>query len=45
VLVDNLVDVGDHALRWDAGNYPSGVYFYRLTSGKYTDVKKLLLLR
>ena len=30
---------------WDAGHLPSGVYFYRLNAGAYTEVKKLILLK
>ena len=45
VLVDGQKGVGEYEVTWDAGNFPSGVYFYRLTSEKYSDVKKLLLLR
>ncbi len=29
----------------DASNLPSGVYFYRMTSGKYSETKKMILLR
>jgi hypothetical protein len=30
---------------FDAGAFGSGVYFYRLQSGRKSDLKKLLLLR
>ena len=30
---------------WQAGHLPSGVYFYRLNAGAYTEVKKLILLK
>jgi len=36
---------GKYQIEWDAGNYPSGVYFYRLQSEKQTLTKKMLLLR
>jgi photosystem II stability/assembly factor-like uncharacterized protein len=44
-LVDAAMDAGTHAVRWDAGALPSGVYLVRLTSGAYTAAIKTLLLR
>jgi hypothetical protein len=34
---------GQYSQLWDASNYPSGVYFYRLQSGNFVQTKKLLL--
>lgn len=36
---------GTHLASWNASSFPSGVYFLRLTAGKYTEVKKMLLAR
>ena len=30
---------------WDASNYASGVYLYKLTAGNFTDTKKMVLLK
>lgn len=45
VLVDELQDVGSKTVEWNAGNMPSGIYYYQLTSGPFTQAKKLMLLK
>jgi hypothetical protein len=44
-LVDEVRPPGEYAVQWDARCFPSGVYFYRLHAGSYSDTKKLLLLK
>jgi hypothetical protein len=44
-LVDELQEAGYKSVEWDAGQITSGVYFYRLSAGSFTDVKKMLLIR
>ena len=44
-LVDELQEPGSKSVEWNPGNAPSGVYFYRLTAGKFSDAKRLLYLR
>jgi hypothetical protein len=44
-LVEQQVAAGRHAVTFDASNLPSGVYLYRIEAGKYTETKKLLLIR
>ena len=44
-LVNERQGAGEHSVRFDAPNLPSGVYFYRLEAGTYHDTKKLLLLK
>jgi hypothetical protein len=49
VLFDGHRDVGNYEVKWNAGNYSSGVYIYRLVatsnSHSYTSVKKMILLK
>jgi hypothetical protein len=44
-LISEELSAGSYTKQWNAENYPSGVYFYRLQSGTYSDTKKLVLLR
>jgi hypothetical protein len=44
-LVSEEFSAGTHTRDWNASAYPSGVYFYRLQAGSYTETKCLVLLR
>jgi len=44
-LVDQQMQPGSYEVEWDAGNYPSGVYFYKLESGSFSESKKLVLIK
>ena len=44
-LVDEMQSPGEYHLRFDASGLPSGIYFYRLTHGRTSRVKKMILLR
>jgi hypothetical protein len=44
-LVNKMMDPGRHEVLWDATMAPSGVYFYTLRSGSFSQTKKLILLR
>jgi len=45
VLVDESQEAGYKTISFDASNLPSGVYSYRLTAGRFTDTKTMLLLK
>jgi photosystem II stability/assembly factor-like uncharacterized protein len=45
VLVNELKPSGEYNVEWDASNFSSGVYFYRLQAGEFTSTKKLLLMK
>ncbi len=44
-LVNTVVTPGVHSASWDAGDMPSGVYFYRIEAGSFTQTRKLLLVK
>jgi hypothetical protein len=41
--VSGKLNPGSYTYKWNAGNLPSGVYFYRLESDGYNETKKLIL--
>jgi hypothetical protein len=44
-LVNEVLAPGTYKVQWDSHGVASGVYFYRLRSGEYTDTKRMLLLK
>jgi hypothetical protein len=45
VLVDEEKPAGMHSAKWDASGFNSGVYFYRLAAGSFSESRRLLLVR
>lgn len=44
-LVNKKQSAGNYEISWDASDYPSGVYFYKLTAGDFTETKKMILMK
>ena len=44
-FVKNFMEAGHHSITWDAANYPSGIYLYKLTSGERKITNKMILLK
>jgi hypothetical protein len=44
-LVNEQLNPGTYEVEWDASNYPSGVYFYKLTTSNYTETRKMVLMK
>ena len=44
-LVNEKLSAGNYEVDWNASGYTSGVYFYRLITDGYVDVKKMLLIK
>ncbi len=44
-LVNGPQEAGEHSVEWDAGQYASGVYFYRLSTAEAVVSKKMVLLK
>jgi hypothetical protein len=44
-LVNEERQSGSYTLRWSASGLPSGVYFYRIRAGAFTETKKMVLAK
>jgi hypothetical protein len=44
-LAEGMQEAGSHQTVWDGSGVSSGIYFYRLKAGDYTDIKKMTLLQ
>ena len=45
ILVNEKKTAGRYDIVWNASNYASGTYFYKLETDSYTDVKKMVLVK
>jgi photosystem II stability/assembly factor-like uncharacterized protein len=44
-LVNGEMEAGYHTVQFDGKNLSSGVYFYRIVAGNFTETRRLLLIR
>jgi len=44
-LVNEQLKPGNYSVDWDAGKYASGVYFYKLSAGYFSETKLMVLLK
>jgi len=45
IIVDLYTNAGDHEIEFNAGNLPSGVYFYKMKCDDFSKTRQLLLLK
>ena len=44
-LVNEVKEPGVYQVELNASSYPTGIYFLRMTAGKFTELKKLMLIK
>ncbi len=44
-LVNEIQEAGYKSITFDASSLPSGLYFYRIIAGSFTDIKKMLVVK
>ena len=45
VLANGEMQAGYHEIVFEAGSLPSGLYFYRLESARFNEIKKMILMK
>ncbi|MBK9334062.1 MAG: T9SS type A sorting domain-containing protein [Ignavibacteria bacterium] len=44
-LVNEKQNAGSYNVKFDGSKYSSGIYFYRLDAGEFSDTKRMILLK
>jgi hypothetical protein len=44
-LLNDKVNAGPHSIEFAPANLASGIYFYKLVAGDYTEVKKMAYIK
>lgn len=44
-LVKATMEAGSHRLKWNASEFPSGIYFYHIQAGSFTATKRMILMK
>ena len=44
-LVNQRQNAGSYSVSFNASNYPSGVYFYKLKAGEFSETKKMVIIK
>ncbi|MBL7129219.1 MAG: T9SS type A sorting domain-containing protein [Ignavibacteria bacterium] len=45
ILINENYNAGSYILNWDASGIPSGIYFYKIETGSFTDIKRMVLIK
>lgn len=44
-LVSSYLNSGKYSFIWNAENIPTGIYFYKIKAGNFSDTKKMLIIK
>jgi hypothetical protein len=45
VLINEFMQIGNYSIDFNASEFATGVYFYTIKSGEFTDTKKMVLIK
>jgi hypothetical protein len=44
-LISKRISSGNHSIKFNAQDFPSGIYFYKIKSGDFQQIKKMILIK
>ncbi len=44
-IIAETLEAGDYSISWNAADFPSGIYYYRLQARDYVETKKMVLMK
>jgi hypothetical protein len=44
-IVNEFKEIGNYSVQFDGSSFASGIYYYRMETGSYSQVKKMILLK
>ncbi|MHA2101584.1 MAG: T9SS type A sorting domain-containing protein, partial [Candidatus Kariarchaeaceae archaeon] len=44
-LVNGVREAGSYEIEFNANNFSSGIYYYKIASGNFVETKKMILLK
>jgi len=44
-ILNEQLNAGTYEADWNAAQFSSGVYYYKLSAGDYTETKKMLMIK
>jgi hypothetical protein len=44
-IVDKKLSSGSYEVNWNASDFPSGVYYYKIVAENFTETKKMMLIK
>ncbi len=45
ILINEQMNKGSYEIKWNAARLPSGIYFYRIITEKFSDSRKMILIK
>lgn len=45
IIVNEHLNSGSYEITWNAEKYPSGLYFYKISAGEFSETKKMILVK
>lgn len=45
IIVNEKLSPGGYEVQFDGSNFSSGIYFYKLQAGEFSEVKRMLLIK